>query len=65
MHQRARRPNLRVILSIGGAGRGSGAFATVAAHPQLRLVFARNLREWVELYNFDGVDSNNSQSRSS
>ena len=57
MHQRAQHPNLRVILSIGGGGRGSEAFATVAANPALRLVFARNLWELVQLHNFDGVDS--------
>lgn len=57
MMLRLESPRLKIILSIGGGGRGSEHFATIATNEYLRRVFAYNAGEVVRQYNFDGVDS--------
>lgn len=50
-------PQLRTVLSIGGGGKGSEHFASVARSPLARQTFASSARELVLEYGFDGVDS--------
>jgi len=49
--------HLKVILSIGGGGKGSEHFAQVAADPSKRRAFASTARQLVDSYGLDGVDS--------
>lgn len=49
-------PHLKLILSIGGGGKGSEPFAAVAANPQAREMFARSSRELCLEYSLDGID---------
>jgi chitinase len=49
--------HLKVILSVGGGGKGSEPFAAVAANPQTRGQFALTARELVAAYGIDGIDS--------
>lgn len=47
---------MRVILSVGGAGKGSENFASVA-HSRSKLeTFARSARQLVDQYGLDGID---------
>ena len=48
---------LKIILSVGGNGQGSTYFATIARDEVLRHMFARNVRDFVDMYDFDGIDS--------
>ncbi|KAF2202873.1 chitinase 1 precursor [Delitschia confertaspora ATCC 74209] len=47
---------LRVVLSIGGGGKGSETFAEVAKHRASRERFAQTAKEWVQKYGLDGID---------
>ncbi|KAF1812394.1 glycoside hydrolase [Eremomyces bilateralis CBS 781.70] len=47
---------LKVVLSIGGGGKGSEPFAAVAADPTARETFARSARALVDQYGLDGID---------
>lgn len=47
---------LRVILSVGGGGKGSEPFAEVARNPTSRDRFAQTARELVIKYDLDGID---------
>jgi chitinase len=49
--------HLKVILSIGGGGKGSEPFAVMAADPQARERFGITAREMVIKYGLDGIDS--------
>ena len=49
--------HLRVILSIGGSGKGGEQFAQVAADPNKTETFASTARQLVDSYHLDGVDS--------
>lgn len=49
--------HLKVILSIGGGGKGSEPFAAVAADSQCRQRFAHSARELCITYGLDGIDS--------
>ncbi|KAI1465072.1 glycoside hydrolase family 18 protein [Daldinia caldariorum] len=49
------KPNLKTLVSIGG-GSGSAEFPAMAASPASRATFARSCKEFVEQYQFDGVD---------
>ena len=51
--------HLKVILSIGGSGKGGEQYAQVAADPNKRATFASTARQLVDSYHLDGVDSNN------
>lgn len=55
--QRAQFPHLKIILSIGGGGEGSANFAAVAASPTARMAFASCAKEFVERFEFNGIDS--------
>jgi len=45
------------LLSIGGAGEGSTAFAEVASQSGTRSHFASSARAIVDTYKLDGIDS--------
>jgi len=49
--------HLKVLLSIGGAGEGSIAFAKVAGQSSTRSHFASSARAIVDTYKLDGIDS--------
>lgn len=48
---------LKVILSIGGGGKGSDNFALVAGSRSRTEVFCRTARQLVDMFGLDGVDS--------
>lgn len=53
-----RYPRMRVILSVGGGGKGSENFAAVA-HSRSRLdTFVRSARALVDSFGLDGIDGN-------
>lgn len=54
--RRAQFPQLKIVLSIGG-GEGSANFAAVAASPTARMTFAYSAKEFVERFEFNGIDS--------
>ncbi|KAJ5630130.1 Endochitinase B [Penicillium herquei] len=47
---------MRVILSVGGGGKGSENFAAVAHDPTRLETFVRTARELVDQYGLDGID---------
>lgn len=47
---------LKVLLSIGGAGKGSEPFAAVACDPNARTRFAQSARDMCLEYGLDGID---------
>lgn len=49
--------HLKVILSVGGGGKGSDNFAAVAADPAKREEFASSAKQLVLEYGLDGIDS--------
>ncbi|KAI1393197.1 glycoside hydrolase family 18 protein [Hypoxylon trugodes] len=49
------RPGLQTLVSVGG-GSGSAEFPDVAADPKRRATFADSCRQFVDQYEFDGVD---------
>uniref|UniRef100_A0A182RJC1 GH18 domain-containing protein n=1 Tax=Anopheles funestus TaxID=62324 RepID=A0A182RJC1_ANOFN len=53
---RDRNSGLKTLISVGGANNGGYAFSTVAARPQLRETFARNVVNFCDTYGFNGVD---------
>lgn len=48
-------PNLKIILSVGGANASSRRFAFVGSHQQKRDRFAASAKHLLQLYNLDGV----------
>jgi hypothetical protein len=48
---------VKILISIGGGGKGSEHFPTVASNPNLRARFASSVRAFVDNYGFDGADS--------
>jgi chitinase len=50
-------PQLKVILSVGGGGKGSENFASVARNPAAVAVFASSARALVDQFGLDGIDS--------
>lgn len=54
---KVRHGHLKVILSVGGGGKGSDNFASVAANPATRERFASSAKELVLEYGLDGIDS--------
>ncbi|KAH0608844.1 uncharacterized protein H6S33_001072 [Morchella sextelata] len=53
---KAKHGHLKVILSIGGGGKGSDNFAAVSASQEAREKFASTARELVVEYGLDGID---------
>jgi chitinase len=53
---------LRVVLSVGGGGKGSEPFAAVARNPASRETFARTAFALVEQFGIDGIDSKSATS---
>lgn len=49
-------PQLKVILSIGGSGKGSENFAKVATSPAAVANFAYSARALVDQFGLDGID---------
>jgi chitinase len=49
-------PDLKVLLSIGGAAADTGVFSTVASSPEKRDAMAKSAIEFFETYGFDGLD---------
>ena len=56
-NMRKRFPQLKIILSVGGAGQGSLSYALIARNDVTRLIFARSAKLLVDMYGFDGIDS--------
>ena len=54
---KARHTHLKVILSIGGGGPASSLFPHLASNDTSRQVFSKAVRDMVDAYSFDGVDS--------
>jgi chitinase len=48
---------LRVVLSVGGGGKGSEPFAAVAQDPEKRDRFAQTALGLVQQFRIDGIDS--------
>jgi chitinase len=48
---------LRVVLSVGGGGKGSEPFAEVARHQYSRERFAQTALDLVTQFGIDGIDS--------
>lgn len=48
---------LRVVLSVGGGGKGSEPFAAVASDPGRRERFAQSALGLVQQFDIDGIDS--------
>lgn len=48
---------LRVVLSVGGGGKGSEPFAGVAQDPERRERFAQTALGLVQRFGIDGIDS--------
>lgn len=48
---------LRVVLSVGGGGKGSEPFAAVARNPSSRARFAQTALGLVQQFGIDGIDS--------
>jgi len=48
---------LRVVLSVGGGGKGSEPFAAVARDPACRQRFAQSALGLVQQFGIDGIDS--------
>jgi chitinase len=49
--------DLKVILSVGGGGKGSENFAQVARSPKATEKFATSARQLVDQFQLDGIDS--------
>ncbi|CAG0897863.1 unnamed protein product [Darwinula stevensoni] len=49
-------PNLKTILAVGGWNEGSEKYSFMAADPELRAGFVQSCKEFVLLYDFDGLD---------
>jgi len=58
-------PSLKIVLSVGGGGTGSAHFSRIASDNTLRTIFARSARALVDIYDFDGIDSESSPPESS
>lgn len=54
---KTRHGHLKVILSVGGGGKGSDNFSAVAADATKREKFASSAKELVREYGLDGIDS--------
>lgn len=48
---------MKVILSVGGGGKGSENFALVAQSQSRLATFVRTARELVDQFGLDGIDS--------
>jgi chitinase len=46
----------RILLSVGGGGKGSEHFSAAASTPENRRRFAETARELVLRFNIDGID---------
>ncbi len=49
-------PDLKVTLAIGGWNEGSKKYSEMAQDPNKRKIFADSVVEFLEKYNFDGLD---------
>uniref|UniRef100_A0A1B0DN92 chitinase n=1 Tax=Phlebotomus papatasi TaxID=29031 RepID=A0A1B0DN92_PHLPP len=49
-------PKLKTLASVGGWTEGSAAFSEVANDPEKRKKFARDALDFLQKYNFDGLD---------
>jgi chitinase len=49
-------PNLKVLLSVGGATASTDAFTSIGSDPEKQQVLAQNAIDFFETYNFDGLD---------
>ena len=51
-----RNPNFKAMISIGGWNAGSGAYSDMAADPMKRKTFIDSVGQFLDTWNFDGVD---------
>lgn len=49
-------PNLKAIFSLGGASANTATFSAVAADSIKRGIMAQSAIEFMQKYNFDGID---------
>ncbi|KAL8984092.1 MAG: hypothetical protein Q9177_004794 [Variospora cf. flavescens] len=49
-------PNLKTLLSVGGGGKGSEPFASMASSSSARENFANSAKQMLDTYDFDGLD---------
>ncbi|XP_064211811.1 acidic mammalian chitinase-like [Tribolium castaneum] len=49
-------PNLKVLLSLGGAAAGTDAFISISQDAQKQQAMAKSAIEFFQTYNFDGLD---------
>lgn len=49
-------PNLKAILAIGGWNEGSVKYSSMASSPAQRKIFVDSVVEFLDKYNFDGLD---------
>lgn len=49
-------PNLKTIVAIGGWNEGSIKYSAMASNPSSRKTFVDSCVEFIEKYNFDGLD---------
>ena len=49
-------PHLKVTLAIGGWNEGSKKYSAMAADPEKRKKFVESVVQFLEKYNFDGLD---------
>ena len=49
-------PDLKVMIAIGGWNEGSTKYSNMASNPQSRKTFIKSIMDFVDEYDFDGVD---------
>lgn len=49
-------PNTKALIAIGGWNEGSYKYSEVAANPEIRIRFVKNVVAFLQKYNFDGFD---------
>ena len=53
---KAQRPQIKILLSIGGGGKGSDNFPDVARNPRHLSQLSSTAKSFVEAYDLDGID---------
>lgn len=56
MTLRDRNPNLSFLISIGGWNEGSDKYSQMARDPNARKIFVDSVLEFLQKYDFDGLD---------
>ena len=56
LKEKKEKGRLKLVLSVGGGGKGSESFGVFAGTERGRIRFARGVREWIDRWEMDGVD---------